>query len=176
MDEIHCRRGDQCCICSLSNITCGMPSLFILTQITDVTSRLCSTCLSLILTYERGTVLDHHPSVKSLFKSAETGCPLCALLCDYYFDFQDNEKLSPRNPERHLKSISLKYTPPSAFTPTAVAHGMFTFYLHDNVTGKPPDKVEHENVLGSFTINPVIPVQGALVNQVCFCIYPQTSF
>lgn len=101
----------------------------------DITSRLCSTCLSLISTSERGTVLDHHPSVKSLFKSAETGCPLCALLCDYYFDFQDNEKLSPRNPKRHLESISLKYKAPQRFCSDGGYTWMFTFYVHDNATG-----------------------------------------
>jgi len=138
----------------------------------DVTSRLCSVCLSLISTSERDTVLDHHPSVKSLFKSAETGCPLCALLCDYYFDFQDNEKLSPRRPERHLEFISLKYKAPKRYY---YDEWTFTFYVHDNATGKPPDKVEHENVLGSFTINPVIPAQGT-VNQDCVCICSQTTF
>jgi hypothetical protein len=98
----------------------------------DVTSRLCYTCLSLISTSMRGTVLDHHPSVKSLLKSTKTGCPLCALLCDYYFDFQDIEKLSPRNPERHLESISLKYKAPKRFYS---GKWMFTFYVHDNATG-----------------------------------------
>jgi hypothetical protein len=51
---------------------------------------------------------NHHGSIQSLFKSAEDGCPLCTLICEF-FPFLDQDKLLPRYLERHKDSVSLRY-------------------------------------------------------------------
>jgi hypothetical protein len=46
----------------------------------DINSKLCNNCPSSLENFDEK--IDHHPDGKSLLKSAEAGCPLCAVLSD----------------------------------------------------------------------------------------------
>lgn len=126
-------------------------------------SRLCETCSKCIGSFRywydvhKDIEMDHHPSVKSLYESAQVGCQLCTLVYAYYFaDFFDEDKPLPSYLTHLDKDIDgLKLT--CRFIP--IDPGWVLNFRAYN-----PKKIEVKNSLshrlGSFELK---PTQGATI-------------
>lgn len=96
---------------------------------------------------------DIRPPIKHqqlIQNSAET-CPICATLCDYFFDVVDDEKVIPRDPDRHGEFVSLKYGLLYPDDETDKIRWIFQFYCP--LTRDAPTNGNH---IGNLAVKPVL--------------------